>query len=212
MITSDFPNFSDFPLSESQKNLISFGEVKTLSLLYGVSILIKLADTVDDTKFGRTGWSIFLAQHSRIDMSEGLSSVAPSTMLWPWATHFNSLSFSFCIYKIRILVAILEDLLRGLSESLQDEHHSSISNYNYYFTIAFQYWPHTLYEETQSSPCFLSQSSWKSHLPFSFRNKESCVPHSHTVTWEAFITTVHWALTLCTYWDMFCARRIHIWP
>ena len=205
----------DFPLSDSQKNLISFWEVKTISLLYGVSILIKPADRVDDTKFGGTGWSIFLAWCFRIDLSEELSSVAPGTVMRDPELHTSTLWALF----LHLQNKDISGHFRGLVERIKwviagwaSYQHKQLELSFHHFNLAFQYWPHTLFEETQSPPCFLSQSSWKSHLLFSSRNKESCMSHSHTVTWEAFISTVQWAFTLCIYYGMFCVRRILMRP
>lgn len=35
------------------------------------------------------------------------------------------------------------------------------------------------------------------------------MPYSFKATWEALITTVHWA-PLYMYYDMYCAMKIHI--
>lgn len=100
----------------------------------------------------------------------------------PWATHLNSLSFSSCIDKTRILITAAEDLLRGLNELLQrwaPGHQKSLS-YDHYFTSIKTRGPSsvwlfntglTLFEYCLL-PCVLSRRGWKAHFPSSSKKKK----------------------------------------
>ena len=135
--------------------------------------------------------------------------------VWPWATHLNSLSFSSCVDKMKILITAAEDLLRGLNELLQRWAPDQQSHYNV-IIISLPLRPEV------PAPCgfsilvscslntvfpLCSQQKWLKSTFSIFLYKEEKIyrmPHSPKVTWEALLTPVRWAWTLC--------KNIHIQP